>query len=181
MLIADQGRIRLAGNETRDRIHRAGTVECVDGGDVADAGGAQLLADIRHAGRFHLKHAGGSAGGQHLEHRRVVIRDPVQVKLRLPPVDHVLRIVQHRQVAQGQKVHLQQTQFLQRGRFVLGDNALVVAGQRHIGVDRSAGNDHARCVLGGVAGHSLDGLSRVNKPAYLFLALIHFPQGFGDL
>ena len=53
--------------------------------------------------------------------------------------DHLLRVVQHRQVAQAQEVHFQQAQLLQGGHGVLGDHGLVVLGQGDVGIAPGCG------------------------------------------
>ena len=88
-------------------------------------------------GGLHLEHAGGLAVGDHLERSPDRHRGcpPGEVRVGL---DHLHRVVQHRQVPQAQKVHFQQAQLLQGGHGVLADHGLVVLGQA-VGVHTGCG------------------------------------------
>ena len=181
VLVGDEGGIRFAGDEPGDGLHRAGAVQGVDGGQVTDGGGLHLHAHAGHAGGFHLKQACGAPGGDHLEHLRVVLGQVVNAHMDAALGKRLDGVVQHRQVAQGEEVHLQQAKALQRRRFVLGDDALIVARQRDVLIHRLAGDDHARRVLGGVAGHTLDGTAGVDDAAHRLVLVVHLPQGLGHL
>ena len=77
-------------------------------------------------GAFHLKNALGLALGEHGEGLRIIVRRPVNSEIRLQQLDLLFRVLDHRQVPQSQKVHFQQTQLLDGGHGVLGDNGIVV-------------------------------------------------------
>ena len=57
VLVFDERRILLAGDQARDRFHRARPVGGDDDGQIFDRLRLQAHADARHAGRFHLEHA----------------------------------------------------------------------------------------------------------------------------
>ena len=104
----------------------------------------------------------------------------MQVKVGGMAADHLHRVVQDGEVAQGQEVHLQQSQLLQGGHGVLGDHGLVVFGQGNVGVHRVAGDDHPGSVGGGVAGHALQAFGGVDDLLYGGVTLVHLPQGLGQ-
>ena len=150
------GGILAAADIIVDILHGAGTEQGDDGGDILDAPGLQAHGHIRHAGAFHLEHAGGLPLAQHLENGGIVIIQMLPVQLSAVRQDHFPGVVQNGQVAQAQKVHLQKAQLLQRGHHILADHALIASGQGDIFVHRRGGNDHARRMGGAVAGHALD-------------------------
>ena len=156
MLVSDGAGVVLALDVGVDVLHGAGTEQGHDSGDILHAVGLEPHGNVGHAGRFHLEHAAGLALAQHLEHRLVVVVQifPVQLFSGLP--DELDGIVDDGQVAQTQKVHLQQSQFLQGGHHVLADRALVAPGQGYILIHRGGGDDDACGVGGAVSGHALD-------------------------
>jgi hypothetical protein len=89
-----------------DGIHGPGPVEGDDGGNVLDVPGPQPHADPGHAGGLHLEHAGGLPRRQHLIGLGIVLRDIRQAEVRLLLLEELHRVLQHRQVPQGQEVHL---------------------------------------------------------------------------
>ncbi len=117
---------------------------------------------------------------KHLEHRRVVLRDIGELEVRLVLLDHLHRVVQHRQVPQAQEVHLQQAQLFQGGHHVLADHRVIVFGQGHVVHHRPLGDHHAGGVGGGVAGHPLQGPGSVDELFYLLVGLILLPQGLAQ-
>ena len=106
VLVGDELGVVLAGDEPGNGLHGAGAVEGHDGGQVLDGLGLEPHAHAGHTRRLHLEHAAGLAGRQHVEHRLVVLRDVLQPEIRVVLLDHLHRVVQHRQVPKAQKVHL---------------------------------------------------------------------------
>ena len=106
VLVLHLVRVVFAGDEAGNGVHGAGAVEGDDGGDVLDVLGLEAHADAGHARRLHLEHAGGPALGEHLEHRRVVVRDVCQREAGAALLHQAHRVVQDGQVAQAQEVHL---------------------------------------------------------------------------
>ncbi len=163
VLVGHLGRILGAGQEFGDGVHGAGAVQGDHRADVLNVLGLQAHTHTSHAGRLQLEHAGGLALGQHGHGGRVVLRNGIEGEARLPLLDHPGRVVQYGEVAQAQKVHLQQTQLLQGGHDVLGDGLAVVGGQGDVVHHRPAGDDHPGGVGGGVPGHPLDGHGGVDE------------------
>ena len=124
--VGDLGGIQLVRDKSRNRVHGAGAVEGHNSGDVFDGAGLHIDAHAGHTGGFHLKNALGLALGEHGEGLRIIVRRPVNSEIRLQQLDLLLRVLDHRQVPQSQKVHFQQTQLLDGGHGVLGDNGIVV-------------------------------------------------------
>ena len=181
MLVGHQGGIVLAGHEPGDGVHRAGAVQGDDGGDVLDVLGLQPQAYAGHAGGLHLEHAAGFALGQHIEGGLVVHGNVRQAEIRVVLLDHLHRVVQHRQVPQAQKVHFQQTQLLQGHHGILAHDGLVVPGQGDIFIHRTLGDDHAGGVGGGMAGHTLQGPGGVDELVDSGVSLVQVRQLFGQL
>ena len=170
----------LAGDELGDGVHGAGAVEGHDGRQVLDGLGPQAHAHPGHPGGLHLEHAGGPPGGEHIVDRLIVLRDVLQAEVRLAGADHLHRVVQDGEVAQGQKVHLQQAQLLQGHHGVLTDHGVVVFRQGHVGVHGMFRDDHPGGVGGGVAGHPLQGLGGVDELLDLGVPLVEVPEGLAQ-
>ena len=180
VLVADLFRVRRALDEAGDRIHRAGAVERDDGGDVLDALRPQAGAYACHARALELEHAGGLSFREHAEGLFVVVRHFVDAEVRRMAAHHVLGVLEHREVAQPEEVHLQQAQLLERRHLVLADHGLVVLRQRDVLVDRFFGDDHAGGVGGGVAGHALERASRVDEAFHLPVAVVKLLERLGQ-
>ena len=181
VLIGHQGGIVLAGHKPGDGIHGPRAVQGDDGGNVLDALGLQAQANAGHAGGFHLKYAPGLPLGQHIEGFPVIHGNVCQAEVRVVPLDHLHRIVQHRQVPQTQKVHFQQAQLLQRHHGILAHDGFVVPGQGNVFVHRPLGDDHAGGVGGGVPGHSLQGPGGVDELVDPGVLLVQVRQLLGQL
>ena len=180
VLVAHLLRVLGPLDEAGDGVHGSGPVEGDDGGDIFDALGAKLGADPGHAGALQLEDAGGVALGQHAEGLLVVLGDAVHLEIRHPLAHHFGRVLQDRQVPEAQEVHFEQTQLLQGGHGVLAHHTLVVFRERHIGVHRVFGDDHAGGVGGGVAGHALQGLCHIDEMLELLVGLVHLLEGLGE-
>ena len=136
--------MRRAGEKARDALHRTRAVERDDGGDVLDAARAQTHAHGGDARALELKHADGAPGGEHIKRLLIVERDALDLKLRHAAAHAARRVLEHGEVAQTKKVHLQQTELLERRHLILAHERAVIARQRHVGVHRLLGDDHAR-------------------------------------
>ena len=154
---------------------RPGPVEGHHGDDVLETGGLEVPQVLLHALAFQLEHGVGVAGGEHLEGLRIVQGDVVQVDLFAAALFDVLqRVVQQRQGAQAQQVHLYQTAHLYLLFGVLGGDGAVpgVPLHRHIGDDLLLGDGHARGVLAAVGGHALDLAGDVQQLPGLGIGLV---------
>ena len=186
MLILNRFGVELALDKPRDGVHGAGAVERHDGREILDGLGAHVHAHAGDARRLQLEHARGLPLPQHGEGSRISGGNGLHGKVRLPRTDVLDGVVDDRQVAKSQKVHFEQSQLLQGGHGILGDNGIVVGGQRHIVVHRQPGDDHAGSVGGGVAGHALQSLRRVDElldPAVVLVHLLELGrdlEGFGQ-
>ena len=105
MAVLNELRVLLAGDEPGNGVHGPGTVEGDDGGDVLNVLGLQPHADPCHARGLHLEHAGGFSRRQHLIGLPVRLGDIRQAEVRLVLLQKLHRVLQHRQVPQGQEVH----------------------------------------------------------------------------
>ena len=61
--------------------------------------------DGTYARRLELEHRVGLPGRKHLKHGPVLPVDLLDVEIRLIPADHLYCVVDHRQVAQAEKIH----------------------------------------------------------------------------
>ena len=174
--IVDAFRVLLALDIPGDGVHGPWTVEGNGGDDVLEAGGFHVGQEGGHAAAFQLEHAHGVAGGNHLIHRRIVHGDVLGLHVHAVPVHHVQGIADHGQRAQAQKVHLQKAQPLDGAHGILGGDDLVVALQGNILHHGLAGNQHARGMGGGVAGHAFQRHGHVDQALHLGLFLIHAVQ-----
>ena len=99
----------LAGDEVGNVLHRAGPVEGVHGDQVLEAVGLQVAQVLFHAGGLELEQAGRVAAGENLVGRRVVERNAVYVHIdAVHRLDVLHGVLDDRQRAQSQKVHLDQ-------------------------------------------------------------------------
>ena len=172
VLISDELGVLLAGDKSGDRIHGTGTVQRDNGGNILDALGLEAHAHAGHAGGFNLEHAGGLAGGDHVKGSLIVLGDILQPEVRLVLLNHLHRVIQHRQVPKTQEVHFQQPQLLQGGHDVLAHHGFVVFRQRHILIHRPLRDDHAGGVGGGVARHPLQRPGGVNELFYPLVGVV---------
>ena len=104
--IADILRVVAVGNVGWNGVHWAGTVQGNNGDDILQAFQLQVHGRLRHAARFHLEHALCLARVQHFEHRRILVGNAGNGKAWLCFSHHLFGIVNHRQRAQPQEIHL---------------------------------------------------------------------------
>ena len=166
-------------------VERAGTIEGRAGDDVADVVRLQPLEQFADAVRLELKHALGVAALQQGVGLRVVQRQLVQVDLLAARLlDQLDRVVEQRQGAQAQEVHLEQADLFQvahdplrrddrlagprAGVVALADDAL----QRHVIGQRAVGDHHAGRVRAGVAVGAFQLAGDVDQLAHLRVGLV---------
>ena len=107
VLVGHLGGVLGAGQKPGDGVHGPWAVQGDDGADVLNALGLEAHPHPGHPRRLHLEYAGGLALRQHLVHRHVVVRDVLQLEAGELFLHHLHRVVQHGEIAQAQKVHLQ--------------------------------------------------------------------------
>ena len=106
--------------------HRAGPVQRADRGDVVELGGRHPAQQVAHRPAVELEHAEGVAAGQQLVGRRVVQRDRLDLQPRLAvELDVLQRVVDDREVAQAEEVHLEQPERLAGAHVELRDDRAV--------------------------------------------------------
>ena len=180
VLIGDQLGVLLAGDKPGDGVHGTGAVEGDDGGDILDALRLEAHANAGHAAGLDLEHAAGLAPGDHLKGLLIVFRDARQRKVRRVGPDHLHRIIQHRQVPKAQEVHLEKAQLFQGGHHILADHRIIVFRQGHVLIHRPLGDDHARGVGGGVAGHTLQGFGGIDELLDLGVRVVQLAKGLTE-
>ena len=143
--------------------------------DVIEAGGAHVLDQPAQAGRLQLEHAIRIGGLQQAERRRVVPGDGRQVEFQAARLLQVLeRVLDDRQVAQAEEVHLQEADLLHGVHLVLGhDRALLLAVlfaardaqlQRHVLLQRLGGDHDAGGMGGRVPDQALEFAGVLQQP-----------------
>ena len=152
--VVDGLRVVFARDVAGNGLHRAGPVEGNGGDDVLKAGGLHVLQEQAHAAGFQLEHAVGIPGGNHAVYAGIVGGDVLGLPVRPFLPHHVQRVPDDGQGAQPQKVHFQKPQTLQGAHGVLGGDHVVVGLQGHVLGNGLGGDEHARRMGAGVAGHS---------------------------
>ena len=107
MLVGNEFGIVLAGDKARDRLHRAGSIQGDNSGNIFNRMGLETKAHTGHAGGLHLEHAGGLTRRQHLKDLIIMVGDVLKAEIGRVLLHHLHRVIQHRQVTQTQEVHLQ--------------------------------------------------------------------------
>ena len=166
--------VQLVFNKLRNGIHRAGTVQRHDSGNVLNAVRFHAHANTGHSRRFQLEHALGLTFCQHFKGFRIIIRNSVHGEVRVEFLNLLFRVPDNRQVTQAQEVHFQKSQFLNGGHGVLGDDRLIIARQRDIGTDRVCGNHDTGSMGGGISGHALQTHCSVDQLTHTLVPIIHF-------
>ncbi len=191
-LLVDHQPVRVAeellhvGVEVRDRLapvlaigevrvhvrrHRTGPVEGDEGGDVVEARRRERTHQRAHRPAFELEHTDRVASLQHRERGVVVERDRVDVDaLTSALADQLDGLVDDRQVAQPEEVHLQQTERLDAVHLVLRHDrrfvgllpVLGLALERDVLGELVAGDDDRRGVDAGLATQAFEATGDVD-------------------
>ena len=168
--------MELTVDKLRDRIHRPGPVQGNDCRQIFDRLGLHPDAHAGDARRLQLENTRRPALAQHGEGLSVVVRDMLHRKVRRIPADLLHRVINDRQVAQAQKIHLEQAQLLNGRHRELGDDGIIIPGQRDIIAHRPLGDDDTSGVGRGIAGHPLNGPGRIHQLFNPLIAVIELPQ-----
>ena len=180
MLIGDPFGMLGAFHETRDGIHRSRTVKGDNGADIFDALCPDAGAHSGHTGTFQLEHTAGMPVGKHLKSRGIVFGDLFNGEIRDPPAYHAGCIFQNREVAEAEKVHLEQAEFFQCGHRILADDRFIVLRKRNILHHRFFRDHDSGGMGGGMAGHALQRPGDIDQLTDAVIAFIHVPQRFGE-
>ena len=132
-------------------VERAGTIERVQRGQVFELRRPCFPKQVDHAARLELEHALGAPFLEQAEHFGIVERQILDVDVdALDRLGRLDGVVDHRQRAQAEEVHLEQTHLLDHAHVELRHDFIAVrAVQRHVvrdrlGRDHHAGRVHAR-------------------------------------
>ena len=150
-------------------FERARTIERVQRDQVVEALGLRLAQQLAHARALELEDAVRRAVAEHPVGLRIVQRDRVDVEVdALGPLDLLQRVVDQRQRAEAQEVHLQQADPLDLLHVPLGREfvALPLVERRVVG-DRPRRDDDAGGVHRGVARHPLEAPADVEDLLHL--------------
>ncbi len=91
--------------------------------------------------------------------------------------NHPAGVLDHAQVPEPQKVHLEQSQFLDGGHRELGDNRTVLGPrQRDKILRRFPADYHPGRVHGCISGQSFQSLAHLDQNLHLFVILVQLPQ-----
>ena len=167
-------------DEVGDHLHRAGPVQRHHGDDVLQPLGPELPEGVAHARRLELEHPERSRVGEELVGLGVVERDPLRIDPERPALlDEAHRVGDHGERPETEEVHLEEPELLDGPHRVLGDDllALGVPVERDVLHERLVGDHHARGVLAGVAGQTLEPLGDLPELGDLGPALDRLGQG----
>ena len=176
MLVRHLFRMVTALDVARNGLHRAGSVQRNDCGNVLNGLRAQTGNDVGNARAFQLEHAHGRALAEHLVSRGVAHIHVLDGKIRRVTANQLFRVRDNGQVAQAEEVHLEQTEFLDRHHRKLRYHLVAVARQRNVGVHGVLGDNHACRMRRCVARHALERTRRINKLFDLRLLVVHLFQ-----
>ena len=99
----------------------SGSIERVQRGNIVEARRREAAHQLAHLVALELEDTDRVAEAQHLKDLGIVEGNVVDVDLEaVATLDVLERSLDDREVAQSEKVHLQQTELLDRGRLVLG-------------------------------------------------------------
>ena len=159
--------------------HRPGSVQRRDRRDVFELVGTHRAQQRSHRATIELEDAQCVSTLQQLEGRRVVQRQVLQHDLH-PAIalDVVQRVVDDRQVAQTQEVHLHQAQRLRARVVELGDDGAVLLAlhdRDHIG-ERHRTHDHAAGMHPPLSLQALNALRGVHDLTDLGVGIVQFAE-----
>ena len=164
----------------RNRIHRARTEQGRDRDQILKPVGPELQQHPLHAGGFILEHPVAVGLGHHPVDLRGILGDILDGKPGFTPADHLHRVGDDGQIAQAEKIHFQETQFLQDPHGILGGDGIPVEAEGHILAHRLRGDDHPGGMGGRVPRHPLHLAGHLDEFPDLRIALILLPQFFGQ-
>ena len=156
--------------------HRAGPIERTDGGDVREAGGLHEPEQGAHPAALELEDAERLAATEQLVGLGVRVEVEVLEDDGLAAVGLDVReaVVEHREVAQAEEVHLEQAQGLAGTHVELGDDRAVLLAtldrddvEQRLGAEDDAGGVHAPLAL-----EPLDASRGVDDPLDVTVGLI---------
>ena len=179
-LVLDLAPAGLARDEVVDhaRLERAGAVERVHRDQVVEPLRLGLAQQLAHARALELEDAVGLAVDEQLIGLRIVERDGVDVEIEaLGALDLGQRVVNQRQRAQTQEVHLEEADAIDLLHRPLGRDFVAVAlEERRVIGDRAGGDDDARGVDAGVPRHAFEALAHVEQVLDARILLLHLAQ-----
>ncbi len=159
--------------------HRTGPVERADGGDVVELGGGHATQQVAHRPAVELEHPERLAAGEQLVGGLVVETQVVEVERGLAVERDVVQgVVDDREVAQAQEVHLEQAEGLADPHVELRDDRAVgLAPLDRDDVDqRFLGHDHAGGVHAPLPLEALEVLGGVDDLLDLRVGLVERPH-----
>ena len=163
--VLDRIRVLLARHVAGNRLHRTRSVQRYRSDDVLKIRGPHLHQKLGHARGFQLEYARGVAVGNHLIDPGLVQWNILAGKILPQPVPgHIDGVHDDVQSPESQEVHLQKAQRLHRAHGKLSGDHVVVGLERAVVHHRLRGDQHARRVGGGVAGHALQLPGHIDQP-----------------
>ena len=172
----------LAGNERRDVVHRARTIEGVHGHNVADAVGLQLLEVLLHTGRFELERSHGASCLEEFVGQFVIDWNLFDIDFDASCLaDVVERFVDNAQRLEAKEVHLDESRRFDDVSIVLGYEQLcpmvIYHRNRHYLVDWVTSDNHAAGMHARTAHIALEHLPETHHIANgRIVAFTRFPQ-----
>ena len=105
------------------RVEGTGPVQGVQGHQVLEAVGGELLHELAHPRALHLEHAGGVGAPEHLVDLRVVQRQMFDVEVDPALAKELNRVLDDGEVPQPEEVHLEQAEAFHPVHIELRDDA----------------------------------------------------------
>ena len=159
-------------------LEGAGPVERVHRDQILEPLRLGAAQDLAHARAFELEDAVGLAVDEQLIRLRIVERDGVDVERdALGALDLAERVLDQRQRAQAQEVHLEQADALDLLHRPLGRDFVAVAlEERRVVGDRTRRDHDAGGVDAGVSRHAFEALAHLEHVVHARVGLRHLPQ-----
>ncbi len=111
-----------------NKVHRTRTVKGNSRNNILQILGTQLLHEIFHARTFQLKDTVRPARADGSENIRIIVINIININMHSTGLFYVFyRILYYGERAKPQKIHFEQTQFLQSSHGKLGGNRSVAS------------------------------------------------------
>ena len=153
MLVANLRQPFLALDKIRNEIHRPRPKERDQRDDVIELLHIELLRNTRHAAGLHLEKPDRFAAIVERKRGRIIERNIFQRKIGDAFSDQGDRVLDHRERLEPKKVHLEQSEVVERPHRILADDivAFDVAAERHVIGEVAIGDYDAGRMHAGVA------------------------------
>ena len=157
-----------------NKLHGPRTEQRYPGYNILKILRLQFLHKVSHPAALQLEYPLRPAGADGGKHFIVVEFHVIHVRRIAAPLgDHPAGILDHPQVSEPQKVHLEKSQLLyRRHRKLRHDRSVLGSGQGHKILRRLLADHHPRRMHGHIPRKSLQPPAHIDQPSHLLIALI---------